>query len=249
MNPALAGLTALLQTPRMVARRMIVRLVPRTLALALVLALAACGFSLRDALVLPPDLGPVQVVSVDRYSPLADSLAQSLTRAGAVPATSRTENPAVLEVLAEEWGDTPISVDTFGRAQEFSLRYAVIFELRKADGSMLVPRQTIELSRDYISVPTQSQGAEGERDILVRELQREMAASVLRRIDAVARRGELLVDGQASAGSTAPLDADAGVEADADTEVDADADIESDAHADEAAVDGDGDGPVQVPHS
>lgn len=226
---------------------MMSRLVPRTrvLALALMLAsvLSACGFSLRDSLVLPPDLGPVQVVSVDRYSPLADSLAQSLTRAGAEPATSRTENPAVLEVLAEEWGDTPISVDSFGRAQEFSLRYAVIFELRKADGSMLVPRQTIELSRDYIRVPTQAQGAEGERDILVRELQREMAASVLRRIDAVVQRGELLVDGQASAGSTAPLDADAAVEVDADTG--GDADVE----ADEAAVDGGGDGPVQVPHS
>jgi len=77
-----------------------------------------------------------------------------------------------------------LSVDARGRAQEFSLRYAVVFEMRNGDGTVLVPQQNIELSRDYISVPNNSIGTEGEREILVRELQREMAASILRRIDA-----------------------------------------------------------------
>lgn len=163
-------------------------MIRRLLLVALVLALTACGFQLRDALLLPPDLGPVKVRANNRYSPLAESLAQALTRAGAVPATEDMEDPTVLDLLAEKWGDTPISVDARGRAQEFSLRYAVVFELRKGDGTVVVPRQSIELSRDYISVPTNSIGTEGERDILVRELQREMSASILRRIDAVARR-------------------------------------------------------------
>jgi len=171
---------------------MILRLLP----IALVLALSACGFQLRNALTLPPDLGPVKVVSVDRQSPLAESLALALTRAGAVPARPTTTDATVLDLQAERWGDTPISVDSVGRAQEFSLRYAVVFELRKADGTLLVPQQTIELSRDYISIPTNSIGTEGEREILVRELRREMTASVLRRIDAVTRR----------AGGTEPAD-------------------------------------------
>ncbi|MDQ3206768.1 MAG: LPS assembly lipoprotein LptE [Pseudomonadota bacterium] len=161
----------------------------RPAVLLLALALSACGFQLRDALVLPPDLGPVKVVAADRYSPLAQSLAQSLTAMGAVPATEDTQDPAVLRVVTERWGDTPISVDPLGRAQEFSLRYAVIFELRKADGTSVVPQQTIELSRDYISVPTNSIGTEGEREILVRELQREMVASIVRRIGAVSQVG------------------------------------------------------------
>lgn len=161
----------------------------RPLAVLLVLALSACGFQLRDALTLPPDLGPVKVVSVDRGSPLAESLARGLTRAGAVAATSETADPTVLRLLAERWGDTPISVDAFGRAQEFTLRYAVVFELVKADGTKLVPVQSIELARDYISIPDNSLGTEGERDILVTELRREMTASVMRRIDAVVRKG------------------------------------------------------------
>lgn len=162
------------------------------LPLVLVAALSACGFQLRDALVLPQDMDPVMVKSRDRYSPLADSLAQSLVRAGAVPAAPGEPTPAVLDILAERWGDTPISVDARGRAQEFSLRYAVVFELRNGDGTELVPQQSIELSRDYISVPNNAIGTEGERDILVREMRREMAAAVLRRIGGVTRETRLV---------------------------------------------------------
>ena len=181
-------------------------MIRRLFPVVLVLALSACGFQLRNALTLPPDLGPVRVVSVDRYSELAESLARSLELAGATAATSDVANAAVLDVLAERWGDTPISVDAFGRSQEFSLRYAVIFELRKGDGSVLVPRETIELSRDYVSNPVRAIGTEGEREILQRELRREMASAVLRRIDA-ATRDVNSVAGRA--GISAPVAADA----------------------------------------
>jgi LPS-assembly lipoprotein len=163
-------------------------MIRRLLPAVLVLALAGCGFHLRDRITVPTQFGPVRVVSVDRYSPLAESLAQTLERGGAVVARDGQEG-AVLDVLAERWGETPISVDALGRSQEFSLRYAVIFELRRADGVVVVPRQTIELARDFVANPVNSIGTEGEREILARELRREMAASVLRRIDAVFKAG------------------------------------------------------------
>lgn len=181
-------------------------MIRRLSSVVLVLALSACGFQLRNALTLPPDLGPVRVVSVDRYSELAESLARSLELAGATAATSDVANAAVLDVLAEHWGDTPISVDALGRSQEFSLRYAVIFELRKGDGSVLVPRETIELSRDYVSNPVNAIGTEGEREILQRELRREMASAVLRRIDAATREFTSVAG---RAGTSAPVAADA----------------------------------------
>ncbi|HEU4812999.1 MAG TPA: hypothetical protein VFS99_02050, partial [Xanthomonadaceae bacterium] len=59
----------------------------RNVAFALlVLVLSGCGFHLRNALVLPADLGPVRVEADDPYSPLADSLERALERAGALTA-------------------------------------------------------------------------------------------------------------------------------------------------------------------
>lgn len=172
------------------------RFLPCVTVLAAVVLLAGCGFHLRDALLLPPDLGPLQVTSTDRDGPLVQQLELALARAGAsmvevaaadTDATTPAAAPARLRILSERFGDTPISVDRFGRSQEFNLRYAVVFDLRRGDGTDLVPQQAIELSRDYISVPTSSAGTEGEREILIRELRRDMVASILSRIDAVSR--------------------------------------------------------------
>ena len=168
------------------------------LALSLLLPLAGCGFQLRNALVLPPDLGPVAVTARDPYSPLADSLARSLERAGATPAAAdAVQTSTKLEILSEKWADLPIAIDSLGRAQEYSLRYAVVFQLRKpgaetSDGGasedrILVPQQAVELSRDYIAPPSDSIGRNSERELLVNEMRKDMNAAILRRIDAAMR--------------------------------------------------------------
>lgn len=171
------------------------------LSAVLVLALAACGFHLRDRVDLPARLEPLRVVAADRYSPLAESLERTLERSGVALERTPDGNSSVLELVSERWGDTPISVDALGRSQEFTLRYAVIFELRDADGTVVIPRQVIELSRDYISNPVNAVGADGEREILAKELRREMVASILRRIDTVVRTGSV---GATPAGAGTP---------------------------------------------
>lgn len=162
----------------------------RLAALALsVTLLSGCGFHLRNALDLPEHLGPVRVLAADRYSPLAEQLADGLQRAGAQPAAvDAGEGVATLQVVSEQWADTPISHDQFGRAQEYALRYAVVFTLRGSDGSVLVPQQTVEMSRDYLAPAVDSIGKASEREMLVRELQREMAMAILRRVDAASSK-------------------------------------------------------------
>lgn len=158
------------------------------LAAFLTLGLTACGFHLREALALPDDMGPMRITSRDPYSPLAQSLERSLERAGASIAEPGTEGRLVtLAIRSERWASTPLSIDQFGRAQEYTLRYAVVFAMLDANGDEVVPQQAVELSRDYISVPSESTGTDTEAELLGRELQREMAASILRRIDAATR--------------------------------------------------------------
>lgn len=171
---------------------------PTILVLSLLLPLAGCGFQLRNALVLPPDLGPVAVTARDPYSPLADGLARSLERAGATPAAAdAVQTSTRLEILSEKWADLPIAIDSQGRAQEYSLRYAVVFQLSKPDAAtaddgtatdrILVPQQAVELSRDYIAPPSDSIGRNSERELLVNEMRKDMNAAILRRIDAALR--------------------------------------------------------------
>lgn len=158
------------------------------LAFVFAASLTACGFHLRNKLTLPADTPSVKVVSSAPYSELAKLLERGLRAAGAEIAPKDVNTGvARLEVLSERWGDLPIALDAEGRAQEYSLRYAAIFLFRRADGSVLVPQQVIELSRDYVSPPTDATGTSTEREILADELRREMSASMLRRIDSVVR--------------------------------------------------------------
>ncbi|MGM3371768.1 hypothetical protein, partial [Escherichia coli] len=95
-------------------------------------------------LMLPTDTAPVKVVSTAPYSELVKLLNRSLLASGARLADEDTTGPSTqLQVLSERWGDLPIAIDSQGRAQEYSLRYAVIFIFRREDGSELVPQQVI----------------------------------------------------------------------------------------------------------
>ena len=167
-------------------------------SIVLAAGLAGCGFHPRNALMLPADVPAVQVTSNVPYSELSKLLERNLRATGAqiIAASARNDDPTQLElaadaarlqVLSERWGDLPIAIDGQGRAQEYRLRYAAIFVFRRADGSELVPQQVIELSRDYVAPPTDATGTTTEREILAAELRREMAASILRRIDGVVR--------------------------------------------------------------
>ncbi len=164
------------------------------IALILAASLSGCGFHLRNTLTLPADTPAVKVESSVRYSELVKLLNRGLRASGATVVEEDQAMPSAdssgvarLQVRSERWGDLPIAIDAQGRAQEFSLRYAVIFSFSRPDGSVIVPEQAIELSRDYVSPPEDATGTTTEREILADELRREMAASILRRIDSVVR--------------------------------------------------------------
>ena len=149
--------------------------------------LAACGFQPRGALPIPADLGPVRVETSDPYSPLAQELARALTRAGAEAASEDATSPARLRVISESWGTRPLSVDERAQVREYATLYRVEFELVGADGKERVPRQSVELSRDYVYDNLASAGTPAEQALVQEELRRDMTAAVLRRLDAALR--------------------------------------------------------------
>lgn len=154
--------------------------------LAGVLAMSACGFHPRGSLSVVESLGPVRVVTADPYSSLAQDLSRGLSRSGAESAGA-DQKAAQLRVLAEQLSTTPLTVDESAFVREYTTRYRVEFRLDAADGSIRLPAQEIELSRDYTFDSFASAGNPAEQELVEKELRRDMIAAILRQLDMALR--------------------------------------------------------------
>jgi outer membrane lipopolysaccharide assembly protein LptE/RlpB len=157
----------------------------RLLLLMLLATVTACGFQLRRELVLPPALSTLRLELVDPYAPLGRGLEQALQRAGATVVESA--DAAVLRIPTLRRAQLPLSVGVTGRVQEFAQQYVVEIELVDAAGRVVVPRQAIELERSYAFDTAEALGTPAEQELVQAELDRDMVAAILRRIDIALR--------------------------------------------------------------
>jgi len=155
-------------------------------SLCLLAVLSACGFQPRGKLAVASELGPVKVETSDPYSPLAQGLSTALLRAGAAPAV-QGQPSATLRIRSERLRTRPLAVDRNARVREYQTRYRVVFDVIGADGRARVRSQEIELSREFTYDVGAAVGSPAEQELLQQEMQRDMQAAILRRLDAVLR--------------------------------------------------------------
>jgi LPS-assembly lipoprotein len=156
------------------------------LLLALILSLlSACGFQLRKELVLPANLASIRVETPDPNGALQRQLEAALRRAGATAAQG--EDGAVLRVVSAALEQRPLTVGASGRVQEFLLRYRAEIELVDAAGATVLPRQAIELDREYSFDTAAALGSPAEEEIVRGDIEQAMGEAILRRVDAVLR--------------------------------------------------------------
>jgi outer membrane lipopolysaccharide assembly protein LptE/RlpB len=159
----------------------------RIMVLGLMLAtLSACGFQPRGSYAIPDSIGTVKVSNVDSYSALTDGLQSMLNRSNSNKA-SGDANSAKLKIYSESWATTPLSIDQFAQVREYITRYSVQFDMVAADGSVLVPMQKIDLSREYTYDINVAIGNPAEQEVIQRELRRDMQAAIMRRMDIMLR--------------------------------------------------------------
>jgi LPS-assembly lipoprotein len=165
---------------------MILRRLPLVLCAVAALLIAGCGFHLRKEANLPASMKKVHVQGADPTSPLAKELAKALPRSGTEVVDTVEPGVAVMNISANSFSTDVLSVGGNARANEYSLRYHVEFEVQDAAGTALLPKQTIELSRDFTFDASQALGVAAEVDLLTQELQRDMTQTILRRLEAIA---------------------------------------------------------------
>lgn len=145
--------------------------------------LTACGFKLRGAFNLPAELQKIYVVggqSGELRKDLNDMLAYS-----AEVVAKRQDADAVLTIDKEELDSRTLSVDSRGKVRESEIQYSVIYSLIMANGDVLLDKEPLLLVRDVINDDNDIIGRSNESDVVKRDLKRDAAQQILRRVQAL----------------------------------------------------------------
>lgn len=147
--------------------------------------LAACGFHLRGEAQLPAGMQRISIEGADPLNPLGRDLRKALVRSGAQVVEQAGQASSVLRIGNNRITTDVLSVGGNARASEYTMRYNVEFDVVDIQGVNLLPKQVIELTRDFTFDANQALGIAAEQDLLTQELQRDMVQSILRRIEAM----------------------------------------------------------------
>jgi len=156
------------------------------LAAGPVLALAACGFKLRQA----PDFAfrTIYIVSPDGL-PLTTELRRSIGSADNVKVLMAPAELAsadvVLEVLSVQQEKVVVAQNSTGQVQEFQLRMRVRFRLRTPKGKDLILETELLQQRDLSFSETTALAKEAEEALLYRSMQSELVLQIMLRLAAV----------------------------------------------------------------
>ncbi|MGB5245443.1 MAG: LPS assembly lipoprotein LptE [Woeseia sp.] len=146
--------------------------------LILLLALAACGFHLRGALQLPPQMARTYIDTADRYSLFYRLLRQELTAAGVELVESAADANAVFSILSEDTDQRVLSVSARNVPREYEVYYSVYFTVQSNEGLLLEPQQQIG-TRDYTYDETEVLGKSREEELLREAIARDLVRIVL----------------------------------------------------------------------
>lgn len=154
------------------------------LPLLLTLALAACGFHLRGPVELPVQLKQTRITGVAEYDPLRLELKQVLINAGAQVLSPTDKTAASIEISNKNYSRRVLSVDALGRAAEYGLVLSFAFQVKTAEGKILIPLQSIQINRDFRFDPNAVLAKDSEEQQIRKEMVRRGVHQLIRRIDA-----------------------------------------------------------------
>ncbi len=163
------------------------RSIRTALLLALALALAACGFHLRRNAQLPASMQRVHL-TVNGSSVLQRHLARALLASGVIVEDSGGPEIAELRVPVAAFGSETVSAGGYSRISEFAVRYQVQFEVTDAAGKVLIPRQRIDMSREYSYDATNTVGNAAQVEEIQRSLNDDMVQAILFRLQAASKQ-------------------------------------------------------------
>jgi LPS-assembly lipoprotein len=152
------------------------------LAAAATLALASCGFELRQA----PDFAFKTIyIGSAATSTLGNELKRSIASGGAVTVVPLAGAQVALDVLTEQREKVVVALNSSGQVREFQLRIRFKFKLRTPGGKELIPETELLQQRDISFNETVVLSKEAEENLLYRDMQTDIVQQLMRRLAAV----------------------------------------------------------------
>jgi len=160
----------------------------RCLSIAMLAALAGCGFHLRGNINLSSSLSRVRVTSSDPGGPLKANIEDTLRRSGATIEVNPGDGIAEIKMTGVASSTNVGSVGTNARVNEFVMVYHVDLEITDGQGKVILPKQPIELNRRFTFDQTQAIATGAEQEQIQREMVRDVTQAIVRKIDVLQRK-------------------------------------------------------------
>lgn len=152
--------------------------------LVVVALLAGCGFQLRGASQLPPDVGVVYIDTRDRYTVFYRQLTTTILQSNRRIARDSTTADAVIRILRDETGQRVLSVSARNVPREYDVFYTIRYSVL-VNGDEVLPPEQLTLTRDYTYDETQVLGKALEEETLRESLAADLVGLVTRRMSSL----------------------------------------------------------------
>ena len=146
--------------------------------------LAACGFQLRAAPDIPPEMSRTYIAAPDQYSLFYRKLSDELRNAGVDVVDSPIESSAVFNILADETDRRVLSVSARNVPREYEVYYTVFYSVDNGNRTVLSP-QTLTLTRDYTYDETLVLGKAKEEELLREAIVDDLVRIILKQLSSL----------------------------------------------------------------
>lgn len=165
----------------------------KIIASFLILSLSACGWHLRgsasgsDKLAMTQPLNLV-IESSDNHSLLVNSLRQALPGYKITEVTTSNTQALTLEIGTEKLDKRTAGVGSDALTSAYEIIVRVPFSLSDAKGTITPKDTSASITRTYNYNVNNANSAAQEEELVLREMRRELAQTILRRVKNLAAK-------------------------------------------------------------
>lgn len=154
----------------------------RIAAIAIMTLAAGCGFQLRGALTMPPEMSRTYIAADDRHSLFYRKLRRQMQEAGLELVDSAAESTATFSITYDETDQRVLSVSARNVPTEYEVFYTIRYVINDGGRNLIEP-QTLTLTRDYTYDSTLVLGKAREEELLREAIVDDLVRIVLKQID------------------------------------------------------------------